>query len=112
MVADSVCEEADAVAKQLGHPEQLAALIRAETNQLAAIGAPPHWRDRHAVLVDEYRRFGDRLDRVVARLKRTSASRQAWEVEWARIMRRAERINARLAQLGYEGCAGSSGSAA
>ncbi|HEV2813824.1 MAG TPA: RDD family protein [Solirubrobacteraceae bacterium] len=111
MTADAICEEADAIAPRVGNPLQLVHLLEAETDELERIDAPPHWRDRHDVLVAEYRDFTQRTERVVHRLAQRRASPAQWQSAWARLGRRSKRVNARLSRLGYEGCAGSASAA-
>ncbi|HEV3002122.1 MAG TPA: RDD family protein [Solirubrobacteraceae bacterium] len=112
VVADAVCEQADALVPAARVPSDLAVLARAEADDLASIQAPPHWRDRHAVLVAEYRAFSQRLERVLWRTSRSRDPQARWRVEWPRLQRRMAVTSARLAQLGYEDCAGNGGSAA
>lgn len=109
VVADTVCEEADARVPDVPDPQGLLQLIRTETAELEAIDAPPHWRDRHAVLVAEYETMSFKLEQAMVRTVRSRSPQKTWRREWLRLARRAERSNERLATLGYEGCAGTAG---
>lgn len=109
--ADAICEEADAIAPTLSDPEQLVQLTRAETAELRRLDAPLNWRDRHEVLVAEYTTLGNKLHRALRRTNRSATPSATWQREWARLVQRAEQSNARLAELGYKGCAGEGASA-
>lgn len=107
VTADAICAEADSIVPSLTDPQQLLELTRAETRDLERLDAPPHWADRHEILLAEYHAMGDKLDAALRRVARSNAPAARWQREAARLARRAERSNARLAVLGYEGCAGS-----
>jgi hypothetical protein len=111
VVADTVCEEADARVPNVPDPQGLLELIRTETAALEAIDAPPHWRDRHAVLVTEYESMTFRLEQALVRTVRSRSPQKRWRREWLRLVHQAESANRRLATLGYEGCAGAAGDA-
>lgn len=112
VVADAVCAQAAAAGATVRHPRQALELTREEASDLAAIDAPPHWRDRHEILVAAYRAYSVKLERAMLRTASSRRPQARWQVEWPRLQRWADRANARLAQLGYEGCAGTGGSAA
>ena len=104
--ADAICAEADSVVPSLDDPSQLLALTRHETAALKRLEAPLNWRDRHDVLVAEYTKLGNKLARSLRRVRRSNAPAATWQREWAKLVQRAEASNARLAELGYKGCAG------
>lgn len=106
VVVDDMCEQADNAMVSAQSPDQILAITRHEARGLNAIVAPPHWRDRHEVLVAEYRTLGNKLERALERTARSSTPQVRFKAEWERFMVRARRSNARLAALGYEGCAG------
>jgi RDD family len=106
VAADSICEEADAIVPSLQGPEQLAQLTAEEAAALSMLHAPPNWRHRHALLVAEYRGLSRKLGRVTERAQRSGAPQAVWKREWPRLQMLAEQSNARLAELGYKGCAG------
>jgi hypothetical protein len=107
VTADAVCAQTEQeLLPQIRTAADIVAFGYEEAARLRALDAPPHWRDRHDMLVAEYEQYAARAERVVRRVQRSGSGRQAWVKASARLQGHAAKANARLAALGYEDCAG------
>ena len=99
-----ICVEADELIRQ--DPLAFADILPQEATFLREVDAPLNWEDRHDVLVAEYSTLAATGTALAARVARSKRPRTAFRRGMVRFSAQNQALNAKLASLGYTGCAG------